>query len=184
MMKRSGPGPPHVMLQEAGFCLPNMEVHPHSQVTPPHPLSIDTSRALRLLRQHHIHLESLLKMAKMYENFKARILQTLVSLRELAMTEEWKITLEVWDDNYLLSYINAYTPDHIKHLLDGEEPPTFEQLMEFNWTDTSDPGVYARLIWPTSESSHPHVYVGSATSIMGGLRKRKGDHEAREIGKA
>ncbi|KAJ9294503.1 hypothetical protein DTO271G3_6771 [Paecilomyces variotii] len=101
----------------------------------------------------------------MYENFQSRVLQTLASLRGLAMTEEWNITLQVWSDEHLSLYFNTHTPDYIKRLLDTDGPPTFDELKAADWIETTNAGVYARLIWPTSEVSHRHVYVGSATSI-------------------
>ncbi|KAJ9283570.1 hypothetical protein DTO021C3_8829 [Paecilomyces variotii] len=118
---------------------------------------------------------------QMHERFQERVLQTLSSLRSLEMSDEWNITLQVWDDEYLLSYFNTYTAEPLKHLLDTHSPPTFEDLKTLDWLDTTDAGVYARLIWPTMEKSTPHIYVGSATSTMGGLSKRKLDHEYRPI---
>lgn len=83
------------------------------------------------------------------------------------MTEEWNITLQVWDDEYLLLYFNTHTPDHIKCLLDTDETPlTFDELKGVDWIDTTDAGVYAYLIWPISEVSRTHIYIGSATYIQ------------------
>lgn len=62
------------------------------------------------------------------------------------MSDQWNITLQVWDDEYLLSYFNTYTAEPLEHLLDTHSPPTFEDLKTLDWLDTTDAGVYARLI--------------------------------------
>ncbi|KAL1846944.1 hypothetical protein Plec18170_008912 [Paecilomyces lecythidis] len=70
-----------------------------------------------------------------YQNFQTRILQTLSSLRSLDMTDEWAITLQVWDDDYLLTYFNNYTTKQLKDLLDTDQPPTFESLKALEWVE-------------------------------------------------
>lgn len=79
-----------------------------------------------------------------------------------------------------MELVLAHTAQPVIKLLDQLDPPTFEELTSLPWNNTRDIGVYLKLISEKSEYATylPHwVYVGSATSVTGGLRGRRYTHE-------
>jgi hypothetical protein len=89
------------------------------------------------------------------------------------MTKKWTETLSEWDNNKIIELIVSFTPKEVQELLNAEDPPTLSKIQGLTWKHTSEPGVYIKII----DAKEMYVYVGSATSISGGLNKRRCDHE-------
>lgn len=119
-------------------------------------------------------------LAEMYPTFATRLRTTLESLKQLPKNERWDPFLEDHDDDELVELVLAHTAQPAIEFHDQLDPPTFEELTSLPWDNTRDMGVYLKFISEKSEcATHlPHwVYVGSGTSVTGGLRGRRYNHE-------
>jgi hypothetical protein len=113
--------------------------------------------------------------------FNERTRETLHRMKWFPMHRTWLPIMESWSNEKILELLHTHTPEEIKVLLNKKDPPTFSQLLKLPWTDTSDLGTYAKLVFSGREkdaTSKEHwVYVGSATNIAVGLRGRRKNHE-------
>jgi hypothetical protein len=89
------------------------------------------------------------------------------------MTKKWVETLSQWDNDRVIETIISSTPKEVQGLFNADEPPTLSEIKGLQWKHTTEPGVYIKII----EANETHIYVGSATSISGGLNGRRADHE-------
>lgn len=95
------------------------------------------------------------------------------------MTPTWrealsKKTVEEW-----LSPISQGIPERVKRILGGLQPPTYEELESLPAVNSTDAGVYARLVKARYElqmASDRYLYVGSASRYGRGLNGRVAEH--------
>jgi hypothetical protein len=108
----------------------------------------------------------------------SRLLQGLLALEPSDTTTVWrsllcKYSLEEW-----VNAIDLHTLDDFKTLLSSDLPPTVDQLQRRRWIESSNPGVYLALIRRTDGTGDEHIYIGSATSLKGGLKHRVHQHKS------
>lgn len=75
-----------------------------------------------------------------------------------------------------MKFIQDYTVESMKQLINRDEPPTFKELQAIPWFDTKDFGVYGKLLESPDQFQSNYLYAGSASSYDNGLRHRKKAH--------
>lgn len=79
----------------------------------------------------------------------------------------------------ILNALYIYTPDNIRQLLDRDDLPSFQDLVDLKWEKAARVGVYIKTISEPDTFGNPRLdrlyftYVGSATQRKGGLSARK-----------
>lgn len=109
----------------------------------------------------------------MYKNFRIRVGHALLaSLRKQKWPAngKWHSMFGARKNSFHASII-IYPRLSKEGFWTGMKPPTFHDLIRLDWEDTTELGVYARLIYPLVVIGHPHVYVGSTRFCAGRLQK-------------
>jgi hypothetical protein len=114
--------------------------------------------------------------------FEARLAQIWDELLTSEMTPTWRHALQEKAPERWLAAVSAGIPMHVKKILGGLQPPTWEELKSFPLVDTKDAGVYARLAESRFEiqtASDRYIYVGSASKYNFGLGGRIAQHTSK-----
>ena len=111
--------------------------------------------------------------------FCTRLLSILNGLSESTMTRDWREALSNKPDWYWLSCIANSISAEMRDILGSLQAPTFERLGRLPPAETTEAGVYARLATSRFNLQTPtdrYLYVGSASTHTGGLRRRVSEH--------
>lgn len=108
-----------------------------------------------------------------------RLLSLFEDLLLLPMTSNWRAILSRRSSQEWLNDIAANIPFEVKQLLMSPQRPSLAQLATLSWVETSDAGVYGRILVPKRRQyveDDCYVYVGSASKHGYGLKGRKAQH--------
>jgi hypothetical protein len=111
--------------------------------------------------------------------FKERLINVWDGLIKSEMTPNWRKALAENPSEEWLSRIADGIPESVKKVLGGLQPPTYDSLGMLPPVDTTDAGVYARLLNSRHKlhaATERYVYVGSASRAQGGLNTRVREH--------
>ncbi|KAL2406428.1 hypothetical protein ABEF93_006428 [Exophiala dermatitidis] len=111
--------------------------------------------------------------------FIARLFEIWKGLLESDMTPTWREALAEKSAERWLNHISEGIPKDVKKVLGGVQPPTYDELERLSPVDSTDAGVYARLVtsrYPVQTASDRYLYVGSASKEGSGLTGRVSQH--------
>jgi hypothetical protein len=94
------------------------------------------------------------------------------------MTPTWREALSKKPAEEWLTPISHGIPGVIKSILSGFQPPTNDELESLPSVDSTDAGVYVRLVKSRLllQTTDRYLYVGSASRYNGGLNLRVSQH--------
>jgi hypothetical protein len=111
--------------------------------------------------------------------FSTRLLKIWEGLLLSGMTPNWTEALSQKSAKHWLTPISEGMPEDVKKILGGLQPPTYDELEQLSPVNSTDAGVYARLVtsrYPVQEASDRYSYVGSASKYGLGLQGRVRQH--------
>lgn len=111
--------------------------------------------------------------------FEARLAEIWDGLLKSEMTPTWRDALGEKPREQWLAAVAAGIPAHVKRMLGGLQPPSWEDLKSSALVDTHDAGVYARLVesrFATQAADDRRLYIGSASKYGAGLSGRIAGH--------
>ncbi|KAK6536203.1 hypothetical protein TWF281_000446 [Arthrobotrys megalospora] len=111
--------------------------------------------------------------------FHERLMKIGCGLLMSDMTALWRAALEQRPFEEWAQLIATGIPEQVQQILGGIDPPTFEKLTDLPQVDTTDAGVYARLMRTKDRPQLPcdrYLYVGSAAKYNFGLNDRVRRH--------
>ena len=111
--------------------------------------------------------------------FSTRLVHVWQALLKSDMTPTWREALLEKSSERWLSTISDGIPENIKRILGSLQPPTYDELECLSSVDSTDAGVYARLITSRYElqtANDRYLYVGSASKYGSGLNGRVLQH--------
>jgi hypothetical protein len=111
--------------------------------------------------------------------FNTRLVNVWQGLLESDMTPTWRKALSEKSSETWLSSISEGIPEDVKRILGGLQSPTYHELECLSSVNSTDAGVYARLVTSRYEiqaASDRYLYVGSASKYGSGLNVRVSEH--------
>lgn len=94
----------------------------------------------------------------------------------------WIILRSLSVDSWMQKISQIMTPE-CKDLLSSDSAPKLEDFSRLSYFETSNPGVYFSVIREADQQRPFFVYVGSATSPIGGLQQRIHQHKSLKYSK-
>jgi|SRR5215471_18651358 len=94
----------------------------------------------------------------------------------------WDILRSRLVDTWVQNISQITTPE-CKDILSSESAPTLEDFSRLSYCETTNPGVYFSIIREADQRRPFFVYVGSATSPIGGLQQRIHQHKSPKYSK-
>jgi hypothetical protein len=95
------------------------------------------------------------------------------------MTPTWRKALSEKSSETWLSSISEGIPEDVKRILGGLQSPTYHEFECLSSVNSTDAGVYARLVTSRYEiqtAGDRYLYVGSASKYGSGLNGRVSEH--------
>lgn len=111
--------------------------------------------------------------------FTTRLIKIWKGLLKSDMTPIWREALSKKSSKQWLTRTSEGIPKDVKKILGGLRPPTFDELEHLSPINSTDAGVYARLVtsrYPVLAVSDRYLYVGSASKYGSGLQGRAEQH--------
>lgn len=98
---------------------------------------------------------------------------------ESDLTPIWRDVLSEKSGERWLTAILEGIPEDVKKVLGGLHPPAYDELEHLSPVNSTDAGVYARLVtsqYEVQTASDRYLYVGSASKYGSGLEGRVNEH--------
>ncbi|MCJ1406507.1 hypothetical protein MMC19_000572 [Ptychographa xylographoides] len=111
--------------------------------------------------------------------FRTRLFDAWQGLLNSDMTPTWRDALLKKSSTRWLSTISNGIPKNVKRILGSLQPPTYDELECLSSVDSTNAGVYARLVTSCYEyqtASDRYLYVGSASKYGSGINGRVSQH--------